>query len=645
MATASTPPGLRAALILAVVVSPALAAAPPVPLSGAHAGLACDACHVSASPADDEARYVSCTGGDCHSTVADVMRRSRHDRQHLGDTAARCAECHGGHAMRPSDEIPAFACQSGLDQPCVECHDAAHYRVGPSSAGGAVHAAGDCASAAITCFTCHGYHGILPRTDPDSPVGRTNIAATCGTCHEQVRTAYADGAHGAALDAGNDRAPTCVSCHGGHGVVPVSFHDSPTSAARVVFTCAECHEDPGVLRGTELPLAAVEGYEETFHGIANAHGVHDVATCVSCHGAHAVLPASDPRSPVNTANLERTCGACHEQLTPEMLASVQHTGSGFEPTALLARLRVYFPVAGTSLNPLLISGMGALVGFLSGLFGVGGGFLMTPLLIFIGIPAAVAAATDAAQICAGATSGAISHSRLGNVDFKMGLVIVVGGWSGGFAGVQLVHVLRNLGNFDFFLKLVYVLILGFVGSTMFIEGLRTLRGRRSSDSGEPGPSRLTLLFSRLPFQTYFPKSGLKTSILLPVAAGFAVGVLAAFLGVGGGFIMLPTMIYIIGIPTRVAVGTDLFQIVLTSANVTLQQSIFNHTVDLLLAVTLFAGSVIGAQFGVLASRHLKGEQIRIFLALIVLVVMTMLLFQLLSTPDHLIDFAKSGGGH
>ena len=309
----------------------------------------------------------------------------------------------------------------------------------------------------------------------------------------------------------------------------------------------------------------------------------------------------------------------------------------------LKGLNLYFPVARTALNPLFVSGMGALVGFLSGLFGVGGGFLMTPLLIFIGIPAAVAAATDAAQITAGASSGALSHARIGNVDFKMGLIIVAGGWTGGFAGVQMVAVLRNLGNFDFYLKAVYVLVLGFIGTAMFLEGVRTLRGK--APSGEPKPGRLSLFFQRLPFQTHFPKSGLTTSALLPISAGFMVGVLAAFLGVGGGFIMLPAMIYVIGIPTRVAIGTDLFQIVLTSANVALQQAITNHTVDVLLAVTLFAGSVIGARFGVMASRHLRGEQIRVFLAIIVLAVMGALLYQLLATPSFLIDFARSGGGH
>jgi uncharacterized membrane protein YfcA len=377
--------------------------------------------------------------------------------------------------------------------------------------------------------------------------------------------------------------------------------------------------------------------------VAYAHGVTDVATCISCHGAHDVLPSTDPDARTHPSRIETTCLSCHDTVATAGISDVSHPSEWPGFWGALKGLNLYFPVARTALNPLFVSGMGALVGFLSGLFGVGGGFLMTPLLIFIGIPAAVAAATDAAQITAGASSGALSHARIGNVDFKMGLVIVAGGWSGGFAGVQLVAVLRNLGNFDFYLKAVYVVVLGFIGTAMFLEGVRTLRGQ--APSGEPKPGRLATFFTRLPFQTHFPKSGLTTSALLPIGAGFLVGVLAAFLGVGGGFIMLPAMIYVIGIPTRVAIGTDLFQIVLTSANVTLQQAITNHTVDVLLAVTLFAGSVIGARFGVMASRHLRGEQIRVFLAIIVLVVMGALLYQLLATPGFLIDFARSGGGH
>jgi uncharacterized protein len=497
--------------------------------------------------------------------------------------------------------------------------------------------------AAVACPECHGTDAAVPRSDPASPLFPARVAATCGRCHPQEQAKYSAGVHGVAVARGELLAPTCVSCHGGHTMLHGRAAASAAGAETVPVTCARCHEDPMVLRHTDLAFAAVEGYEATFHGNALAHGITEVATCASCHGAHDVFRATDQRSRLHPSNLKATCGACHPKVTEEMIAAVTHGPGPANRQGLMQRLKVYFPIAGTPVNPLLISGMGALVGFLSGLFGVGGGFLMTPLLIFIGIPAAVAAATDAAQITAGATSGALSHSRLGNVDYRMGLVIVTGGVAGGFVGVQVVKLLRNLGNFDFFLKLVYVLVLGFIGTTMFLEGLRAWRGR--GQSGEPRKGRLTMFFARLPLQMSFPKCGLRTSVLLPILAGFLVGVLAAFLGVGGGFIMLPAMIYIIGIPTRVAVGTDLFQIVLTSANVSLQQAIFNHTVDILLAVVLFAGSVIGAQFGVMASKRLRGEQIRVFLAIIVMVVMAMLLFQLLGTPSRMIDFAKSGGGH
>jgi uncharacterized membrane protein YfcA len=495
----------------------------------------------------------------------------------------------------------------------------------------------------MSCFSCHGTHGVVPAEDPASRIHRDRIAKTCGACHAEVLSAFAASAHGRSLAAGSAFAPTCTSCHGVHGIQSAGGEGASTSAGRVVFTCAECHEDPAVIRGTDLHGGVVESYERTFHGLAYAHGVTDVATCVSCHGAHDVLSSRDPEARTHPSRIESTCKSCHAEVDPATIARVTHPSEWPGFWGALKGLNLYFPVARTALNPALVSGMGALVGFLSGLFGVGGGFLMTPLLIFIGIPAAVAAATDAAQITAGASSGALSHARLGNVDFKMGLIIVAGGWTGGFAGVQLVALLRHLGNFDFYLKAVYVLVLGFIGVAMFLEGVRTLRGK--APSGEPRPGRLATFFKRLPLQTHFPKSGLTTSALLPIGAGFMVGVLAAFLGVGGGFIMLPAMIYVIGIPTRVAIGTDLFQIVLTSANVALQQAITNHTVDVLLAVALFAGSVIGARFGVMASRRLRGEQIRVFLAIIVLAVMGALLYQLLATPRFLIDFARSGGGH
>ncbi|MHB8066728.1 MAG: sulfite exporter TauE/SafE family protein [Desulfobaccales bacterium] len=311
---------------------------------------------------------------------------------------------------------------------------------------------------------------------------------------------------------------------------------------------------------------------------------------------------------------------------------------------------IYLPIAGISINFFLILGIGGLVGFLSGLFGVGGGFLLTPLMMMIGIPPAVAAASDSNQIVAAASSGAFAHWRLGNVDFKMGLIILAGGIFGGTIGVQLVKVLRAAGNFEFVMKVVYVLMLGLVGGAMFMESLRTiLRSRKataSADAAEISEPKLGKLFAKLPLKMHFARSGLSTSAIFPFSIGTIVGVMAALLGVGGGFIMVPAMIYIIGMPTIAAIGTDLFQIVLTSANVTLQQAMVNKTVDLLLALILLFGSTIGAQFGAIAGRRLKGEQIRILLAIIVLVLTVKIFLDLVLTPSDLVSLAPAaGGGH
>jgi hypothetical protein len=311
---------------------------------------------------------------------------------------------------------------------------------------------------------------------------------------------------------------------------------------------------------------------------------------------------------------------------------------------------IYLPIAGMSINFFLVLGIGGLVGFLSGLFGVGGGFLLTPLMMMIGIPPAVAAASDSNQIVAAASSGAFAHWKLGNVDFKMGLVILAGGIFGGTIGVQLVKVLRALGNFEFVMKVVYVLMLGLVGGAMFVESLRTIRRSKgaAAEAVVETPvteSGLTRLFNKLPLKMNFERSGLNTSAIFPFAIGTTVGIMAAILGVGGGFIMVPAMIYIIGMPTIAAIGTDLFQIVLTSANVTLQQAFVNHTVDLLLALILLAGSTIGAQFGAVAGKRLKGEQIRILLAIIVLVLTVKIFFELVITPTDLVSLATAGGGH
>jgi uncharacterized membrane protein YfcA len=637
------------ALLVGTLLVASGAAAAETEVGPPHETLACEACHPDGTA---PGAPVTCATAECHAPQTTGFFQSAHDRTYRDEESPTCADCHAGHELRSGDAALAAACEAGLGQTCLACHPADQYQAGregvplPTGLSASIHAgpasAEGCSPSAITCFSCHGVHGVRPPDDPESPVHRQRIADTCGKCHAEEEEAFAGSAHATRLASSSTLAPTCTSCHGVHGIQAVGGATASTSAGKVVFTCAECHEDPAVTRGTDLHGGVVESYERTFHGMAYAHGVTDVATCVSCHGAHDILPSSDPRSRTNPSRIEITCTRCHAQVDAAMIESVSHPAEWPGFWGALEGVNLYFPVARTALNPLAVSGMGAFVGFLSGLFGVGGGFLMTPLLIFIGIPAAVAAATDAAQITAGASSGALSHARLGNVDFKMGLTIVAGGWTGGFAGVQLVALLRHLGNFDFYLKAVYVVVLGFIGTAMFLEGIRTLRGKAP---GEPRPGRLSLLFSRLPLQVHFPRSGLRTSALLPVSAGFMVGVLAAFLGVGGGFIMLPAMIYVIGIPTRVAIGTDLFQIVLTSSNVALQQAVTNHTVDVLLAVALFVGSVIGARFGVVASRRLRGEQIRVFLAIIVLVVMVALLYQLLATPQLLISFARSGGGH
>lgn len=311
---------------------------------------------------------------------------------------------------------------------------------------------------------------------------------------------------------------------------------------------------------------------------------------------------------------------------------------------------IFLPVADMSINLFLVLGIGGMVGFLSGMFGVGGGFLLTPLMMMIGIPPAVAAASDSNQIVAAAASGAMAHTRLGNVDMKMGLIILIGGILGGTVGVQVVKVLRQLGNFEFVVKFVYVLMLGGVGGAMFMESLRTLRKKGSAGEG-PGANtvmgnpKFSAFFNRLPLKMHFKKSGLHTSAIFPFTIGAVVGFLAALMGVGGGFIMVPAMIYIIGMPTVVAIGTDLFQIVFTTANVTLQQAVTNHTVDIVLALVLLAGSAVGAQFGARVSKVLKGEQIRILLSVIVLVMMVKLLFDLLITPDNLVGFVAAAGGH
>ena len=305
---------------------------------------------------------------------------------------------------------------------------------------------------------------------------------------------------------------------------------------------------------------------------------------------------------------------------------------------------IYLPIAGASVNILLLLGLGGAVGFLSGLFGVGGGFLMTPLLIMAGIPPLVAAASDSNQIVAASTSATYAHYRMGNVDFKMGALLLIGGVVGGGLGVQLIKVLRAMGNADFVIKITYVVMLGVVGSYMFMESLQSLRKASMVDKKvePPKPSLYVRTVQSLPFQMKFPKSGVTLSIFLPLILGVFVGVLAAIMGVGGGFIMVPVMVYMLRMPMHVVVGTSLFQILFTCVNVTVLQAVENHTVDMILAILLLLGSTVGAQFGARLSRKLKGDQLKIILASVVLLVMVQMLFGLLLSPSVMLAYK---GGH
>ena len=297
---------------------------------------------------------------------------------------------------------------------------------------------------------------------------------------------------------------------------------------------------------------------------------------------------------------------------------------------------IYLPIAEVSMHIGIIIGLGGGVGFLSGLFGVGGGFLMTPLLIFFGIPPAVAVSTEANQIVASSVSGVLAHMRRGNVDFKMGGILMVGGVIGSSLGVALFSFLRSIGQIDLVIQLSYVVFLGIIGSLMLTESVRTMI-RTSRPGAARGKLHQHNWLHGLPLKMRFRRSKLYISAIMPLLLGAFVGVLAAIMGVGGGFIMVPAMIYLLGMPTSVVVGTSLFQIIFVTANVTLLQSIQTQTVDFLLAGLLLFGAVIGAQFGSRAGALLRGEQLRGLLALMVLAVCIKIGYDLVVMPEDLLS--------
>lgn len=300
-----------------------------------------------------------------------------------------------------------------------------------------------------------------------------------------------------------------------------------------------------------------------------------------------------------------------------------------------------------SVNIFILFGMGAAVGFLSGMFGVGGGFLMTPLLIFYNIPPAVAVATEANQIVASSFSGALAHFRKGTVDVKLGVMLLIGGLMGSTLGVYIFSSLRSAGQLDLIISILYVVFLGSIGTLMTIESLNAIRKSKRDDTPPKRKTGHDSWIHKLPFKVRFRKSKLFLSVIPILILGMLVGILAAIMGVGGGFIMVPAMIYLLRVPTNVVIGTSLFQIIFVTGYTTIIQSATNQTVDVVLALILMVGGVIGAQFGAAAGHKLKGEQLRALLGLLVLGVCIRLGYDLVVTPSDLFNIIGSmdGGGH
>jgi uncharacterized membrane protein YfcA len=306
-------------------------------------------------------------------------------------------------------------------------------------------------------------------------------------------------------------------------------------------------------------------------------------------------------------------------------------------------LEIYLPIAELPVNIFMVLGMGASIGFLSGMFGVGGGFLMTPLLIFIGIPPGVAVATEANQIVASSFSGAIVHLRRKSVDIKLGMLLLAGGIVGALFGVLLFRLLRQMGQLDLIISLCYVVFLGVIGGLMTLESVAAMRRvakGQKADVRRPGQHGW---IHGLPFKVRLRRSRLYVSAIPILILGALVGVLASIMGVGGGFIMVPAMIYLLRVPTNVVIGTSLFQIMFVTAFTTIMQSVTNQTVDVVLALILMVGGVVGAQFGAQFGQRLRGEQLRALLGGLVLLVCLRLGYQLITEPSELFSIAL--GGH
>ncbi len=303
---------------------------------------------------------------------------------------------------------------------------------------------------------------------------------------------------------------------------------------------------------------------------------------------------------------------------------------------------LYLPIAEVSVNAPLLVALGAAVGFISGLFGIGGGFLMTPVLVFLGIPPAVAVASEANHVAASSVSSVIAYSRKRVVDFRMGAVLAGGGVVGAFIGVEAFRLLRLLGQADLVVSVSYLLFLGVIGALMLRESLETIIRRRKGEAPKPRRDKRPVLLYALPLKMRFPRSRLYISVIPPILLGIFVGVLSAIMGVGGGFILVPAMVYLLRMPAGVVVGTSLFNIVITTTLTSILQAGRNQTVDIVLATLLLIGGVVGAQLGAKASARFRAEELRALLALIVLLVGLQMGLGLFITPDD--PFVLMAGG-
>ena len=301
-------------------------------------------------------------------------------------------------------------------------------------------------------------------------------------------------------------------------------------------------------------------------------------------------------------------------------------------------MNVYLPIAEISVNLFVILGLGTGIGVLSGIFGVGGGFLITPLLIFLGVPSAVAVGTGANQIVASSISGVFAHWKRGNVDVRMGVLLLLGGLAGSTFGTWLFAWLTQLGQIDLIIKLSYVGFLGIIGGLMMLESVVSLLRAKGLLRAKKKSRKKRGFQAQLPLKMRFPRSKLYISALLPLGVGAFVGMLSAIMGVGGGFVMVPAMVYLLGMPTAVVIGTSLFQIIFVTANTTFFQAYLNQTVDVVLATLLLVGGVIGAQVGARLGAKLPGEQLRALLAALVLLVCFRLGIDLIVPPEDIYSF-------